>query len=182
MTEATTLVAMTVWKKIVLGTILSVMAISTGARAWMASEPAPKPSNSELSSSLTSDGTEARLPEIFGIPIPGATEPEPEPTALETALPYFSEGSFFALIGFALGYASKKIVKLMLIFLAIFFIGIQAMSFGEILTVDWSKAVDLVNKLVLNLQENETITAVLKDKVPTAGAMFAGYWLGFRKG
>lgn len=178
MTDATTATSMTLWKKIVLGTILSVMVVSMGARAWVASDSASSKSSSELSSGLTSQGGAQTLPEIFGIP--GTAEPEP--TALETALPYLSEGSFFALIGFALGYASKKIVKLMLIFLAIFFLGIQAMSFGGILTVDWSKAVDMLNKLVLNLQENETITEVLKDKVPTAGAMFAGYWLGFRKG
>jgi len=182
MTDVTTTVAMTLWKKIVLGTIVSVMAVSAGARAWMASDPAPKATPSELSSSLTSDGGERTLPEILGIPVPGGTEPVPEPTSLEAALPYLTEGSFFALIGFALGYASKKVVKLMLIFLAIFFVGIQALSFGGVLTVDWSKAVDLLNSLILNLQENETVSEVLKDKVPTAGAMFAGYWLGFRRG
>ncbi len=70
----------------------------------------------------------------------------------------------------------------MLIFLAIFFVGIQALSYGGVLSVDWQKFVDLLNDLILNLKENETLTEVLKDRVPTAGAMMAGYWLGFRRG
>ncbi len=175
-------VPMSLWKKIVLGTILSVMVVSTAARAFVASGGESTKPQSELSSDLKSQGGSVNLPEILGIPGQTEVEPEPEPSSLEAALPYLSEGSFFALIGFALGYASKKIVKLMLIFLAIFFVGIQALSYGGVLSVDWQKFVDLLNDLILNLKENETLTEVLKDRVPTAGAMMAGYWLGFRRG
>ena len=48
--------------------------------------------------------------------------------------------------------------------------------------MDWSRAVSLVNDFVLNLKENETIGQVLKDRIPTAGALVGGYFLGFRKG
>jgi uncharacterized membrane protein (Fun14 family) len=169
------------WNKIVLGTIVSVLVLSMGARALLgSSEPPPGPApRSAQGSAVAPAGL------VAGVPGQGesrAAEPAPEPGALETALPYVSEGSFFALIGFALGYASKKVVKLMLIFLAIFFVAIQALSFGGVLTVDWSRAVELLNNLILNLNENETVGQVLKDKLPTAGALGAGYWLGFRKG
>src|SRR5262245_16846786 len=51
-----------------------------------------------------------------------------EPTPVERALPYVTEGSLFGLIGFALGYASRKFVKLGLIVLALFFVGLQALA------------------------------------------------------
>ena len=171
------------WNKIVLGTIVSVLLLSMGARALLiADEPDPA-KTATTSSALAPSGL---VPGMPGAQAPGEGDTQPvveaEPSAFEIALPYLSEGSFFALIGFALGYASKKIVKLMLIFLAIFFVAIQALSYGGVVTVDWSRAVQLLNDLILNLNENETIGQVLKDKIPTAGALGAGYWLGFRKG
>ena len=66
--------------------------------------------------------------------------------------------------------------------LAVFFAGLQALSWSGVVTVDWGKAVDLANDLILNLKENETFTEVLKDRVPTVGALVAGYLLGFRRG
>lgn len=101
---------------------------------------------------------------------------------LADMLPYFTEGSFFAMIGFALGYASRKIVKLLLIVVAGFFLLVQGLSYADVVSVDWQKMIDLVNGWVLNLKENDTIGEVLKDKIPTAGALTAGYVLGFRKG
>ncbi len=98
------------------------------------------------------------------------------------SLPFVTEASFFGLIGFALGYFSRKVVKLMLILLAILFIALQVLSYIDVVTIDWQKLIDVVNGLILNLKENYSISAVLKDRVPTAGALVAGYFLGFRKG
>lgn len=112
----------------------------------------------------------------------GTAAAEEEPGAIEGWLPLLTEGSFFALIGFALGYATRKIVKVLLIFVAIFFIGIQALAYADVMTVDWGKALELINRLVLNLREDQPITEVLIAKVPTAGSLIAGYFLGFRRG
>ncbi len=109
-------------------------------------------------------------------------ESSPESSPVADALPYVTEGSFFAMIGFALGYASRKVLKLLMIVAAGFFLVLQGMSYADVVTVDWGKAVDLVNDLVLNLKENDTIGQVLKDRIPTAGALVTGYVLGFRKG
>lgn len=173
------------WNKIVLGAIVSVLLLSMGARALLTEDAPAQTQSPSTSSALAPSGFVPGLP---GSQSPGgesgveAQAADAEPGAFEVALPYLSEGSFFALIGFALGYASKKVVKLMLIFLAIFFVAIQALSYGGVVTVDWSRALQLINDLILNLNENETIGQVLKDKIPTAGAMGVGYWLGFRKG
>ncbi|MFH0947276.1 MAG: FUN14 domain-containing protein [Planctomycetota bacterium] len=105
-----------------------------------------------------------------------------EQTTASEVMPYVTEGSFFALIGFALGYLSRKVVKLGLILLAVLFLAVQGLSYAEVVSVDWDRALQLVNDLVLNLKENQTVTEVLKDRLPSAGGLVAGYALGFRKG
>jgi uncharacterized membrane protein (Fun14 family) len=52
----------------------------------------------------------------------------------------------------------------------------------EVVSVDWSRALDLFNDFVLNLKENQGLGEIIQDRIPTAGALLAGYWLGFRKG
>ena len=98
------------------------------------------------------------------------------------SLPFFTEASFFGLVGFALGYFSRKVVKLMLIFIALIFVAIQGLSYGGVITVDWSRLIEIVNGFILNLKQNDTISEVLRDRIPTAGALVAGYAFGFRKG
>lgn len=105
-----------------------------------------------------------------------------EPSTAETLLPYVTEGSFFALIGFALGYASKKVLKLGLIVLAVFFVALQGLSYLDVITIDWKRAIDVVNDLILNLNENRTVLDFVKDRVPTLGGFGVGYLLGFRRG
>ncbi len=106
----------------------------------------------------------------------------PSGDALAEALPYLTEGSFFALIGFGVGYLGRKVLKLLLIFAAILFLAVQGLAYLEIATVDWSKALDVVNGVILNVQEGETWQEVLKHKLPSAGALMVGFALGFRKG
>lgn len=105
-----------------------------------------------------------------------------EQSTASDVMPYVTEGSFFALIGFALGYLSRKVVKIGLILLALMFLAVQGLSYAEVVSVDWDRALGLVNDLVLNLKENQTVTDVLKDRLPSAGGLVGGYALGFRKG
>ncbi len=109
------------------------------------------------------------------------SKPEKE-SFMSKSLPFVTEASFFGLIGFALGYFSKKVVKLMLIFIAILFMVLQGLSYLDVLTMDWQKLIDVVNDLILNLKQNDSISAVLQDRIPTAGALVTGYFLGFRRG
>ncbi|MFT7617386.1 MAG: putative membrane protein (Fun14 family) [Planctomycetota bacterium] len=110
------------------------------------------------------------------------TETDNTDSFIAKSLPFVTEASFFGLLGFALGYFSKKVVKLMMIFIAILFIAMQVFSYIEVVQIDWQKLIDVVNGMILNLKENDSISAVLKDRIPTAGALVAGYFVGFRKG
>jgi uncharacterized membrane protein (Fun14 family) len=101
----------------------------------------------------------------------------------DSLLPYLTEGSFFGIIGFALGFTSRKIVKLMLILIALVFAAVQGLAFaGVVSSVDWGKGLKLANDLVFNLNEHESWIEFLKAKIPSAGAFMGGFLLGFRKG
>jgi len=115
--------------------------------------------------------------------VDGTKSAEPEPaTPLERALPYLTEGSFFGLIGFALGYASRKFVKVALILLAFFFVALQALVWTGTVSVDWSGLLGKLNALLFNLRENESMTQFLTRRIPSAGGMLAGYLIGFHRG
>ena len=112
---------------------------------------------------------------------PGGQPAEP-PSGVERALPYVTESSFFGLIGFALGYASRKFVKVGLILLALFFVGLQALVWTGNVSVDWGGLVGKLNALLFNLKENESVTQFLARRVPSGAGLLAGYVFGFQRG
>jgi len=73
-------------------------------------------------------------------------------------------------------------VRATLIVLALFFVALQALSYGGYVAVDWGGAIEALNDLVLNLKENETLSQFLLDRVPTTGAFATGCMLGFKRG
>lgn len=195
--------------KIALGALVALLLLCVGARAVLgggeSAESLPASANQPMSAAgaSLSDGSSldgaATQGFIEGLPPSGSGSlPTPEGSStgpagaaaaaedggggLEALLPYFTEGTFFALIGFALGYASKKVVKVGLIFVAIFFAALQGMVYAGVADVDWGAAIELLNDLILNIQEGQTFSEILKAKIPTAGGLTAGYLLGFRRG
>jgi uncharacterized membrane protein (Fun14 family) len=112
----------------------------------------------------------------------GETQPAEPASGLERALPYVTESSFFGLIGFALGYASRKFIKVGLILIALFFIGLQALVWTGAVAVDWGSLVGKLNALIFNLKQDQTVTQFLTQRIPSAGGLVAGYLLGFQRG
>lgn len=115
---------------------------------------------------------------------PGAGQQpvQEEPGSLEKALPYITEASFFAMIGFALGFAAKKFMKLGLILLALCFVGLQVLAYTGVVSVDWGRAVDLLNRFVLNLKEDQSITEALTARIPSGGALLGAFFIGLKAG
>ncbi|MBK7876087.1 MAG: hypothetical protein IPJ77_10085 [Planctomycetes bacterium] len=105
-----------------------------------------------------------------------------EAQGLETYLPYLTEATLFGLIGFALGYASRKLFKVALILIAVAFVVVQLLVWKGWLTVDWLGVRTVLNDWIFNLKENETITRFLTNRVPSAGALLFGWFVGFRRG
>lgn len=133
--------------------------------------------------SPSSSATETALePSNYLASTRSPAEEPPSSSVFEDALPYVTEGSLFALIGFALGYTTRKIFKIGLIVLAVAFIAIQALTYAKVASVDWGGLVDWLNRAVLNLKENDTVTQFVTRRVPSTGALLAGAALGFKRG
>jgi uncharacterized membrane protein (Fun14 family) len=163
-------------QKIVLALLAGVLVVAGAGRALLGGEEEPAASTAPSSELVgRSDFIDIGQPQA---------EPEAEPgQAIEDLLPYFTEASFFGLIGFALGYTSRKVIKLGLILLALVFAAIQGLHMaGVIENVDWGKAIELVNDWILNIKEDQSVTEWLTDKIPSAGALLAGYFIGFKQG
>jgi len=156
------------------GLIAAVFVVSVSARALLG-DHAPEPSPASPPS-----GSAAFAPGIT----PPAGQPAPVESSgtLESLLPVLTEASFFALIGFGLGYAAKKVAKLLLIFLALGFLLVQGLGYADVVSVDWSKLVELLNTWILNIKQDQTITDWLTHSLPTGGALIGGVLLGLRKG
>ncbi len=126
-----------------------------------------------------SDLVPAPLVDTSGSPTPPS---ETLSDRIAEALPYITEGSFAALVGFAIGFTSKKLVKLGLVLLALVAVGLFALSEAGVVVVDWQRGIDLLNGLVLNVKENAPVADQLLARLPSAGGFVAGYVLGYRRG
>jgi uncharacterized membrane protein (Fun14 family) len=171
--------AMGGFQRLLLVATLAVLVLSVAARAYFQTQAGQTPGEAvgNIGASFLSGE-----PAAGGGAPAGPDGAAAEPEGLERYLPLLTEGSFFALIGFGLGYASRKLVKVLLIFLAIFFIGLQGLVYAGVADVDWSKAVAVLNDWILNIRQDEPLTAFLKEKVPSAAALLGGYLVGFRRG
>lgn len=155
------------WQKTVLLLLVFALAGSIALRAARGPSAGGEPSSPGNARSL--------------VAAPGEQAAEDAP-ALERALPWITEGSLFALIGFALGYATRKVFKLALLVIAVAFLAVQALVHFGVLEVGWGGVVDALNRVVLNLKADESVTGFLTRRVPSAGALLAGVVIGFRRG
>lgn len=99
---------------------------------------------------------------------------------IETWLPYASEGGLMLLLGLGLGIASRMFVKLALLMVLLFFVGLQYFAYEGLMHVHWGDLATWLEQTVLNSTVGADWVAVLKAKVPAAGATGVGYFLGLR--
>ena len=163
------------WHKAVLGLIVLVLVGSLVARAALGSSEPPPSEGGSLVSPMGGGGSSLVEPG-------SASAASGEAGSIEKLLPFFTEGSFFALIGFALGYTSRKLFKLALIGIAVLFVGVQVLSYAGVADVEWSGVIDGLNRVLFNLKEKQPLTEMLTHRLPSAGSLVAGYLLGFRRG
>lgn len=166
---------MSAYHKVVLALIALVLTGSVALRAWAG---AGSPAGPAAPPGALSTGHGLRADTQSG----GAGASEDPAPAWKAALPAVTEGSFFALIGFALGYTTRKLFKLGLILLALGFVALQVLVHLGAVQVDWSAAVAKLNELVLNVRGSGTAGELLRARVPAAGGMATGYFLGLRRG
>ena len=100
----------------------------------------------------------------------------------QSILPVVTEASLFGLIGFALGYTTRKVFKLALIGVALAFVVVQVLVARGTIAVDWTGVTSSIQGFVLNLQPDVPIVEFLRTRIPTAIAFVACWFVGFRRG
>ncbi|MBB6098957.1 putative membrane protein (Fun14 family) [Deinobacterium chartae] len=106
-------------------------------------------------------------------------------TAFNLLTPYLGQLSLGAVLGFAAGYAVKKIGKIALLVVGVLFIAVQLLAASGFIEVDWLRIQQAAGPLL----ERERIQSgwssflgVLTNNLPFSGAFLAAFVLGFRAG
>ncbi|MBI2126656.1 MAG: FUN14 domain-containing protein [Thaumarchaeota archaeon] len=89
---------------------------------------------------------------------------------------------FGTVVGFAVGYAAKKIVKLLLIFLGLFFVALQYLSFQGFITINYQKFQQIFEALAGRAMDAPPTPAFITAGIPFYGSFALGFALGFKKG
>jgi uncharacterized membrane protein (Fun14 family) len=96
-------------------------------------------------------------------------------------------------VGMLIGYALKKVVKLVAIVVGLFFVGIAYLQYQQILSINWNKLQDTSQNLLSNLANATTqiplfnvnghdTLAITNLSIPLTGSMSIGCAIGFLKG
>ncbi len=98
-----------------------------------------------------------------------------------TALLFQAGGGL--VLGFAAGYALKKVAKILLLALGVFTVGLVILAYYGIIAVNWDKLALLVEKALREAQATTySIQSFVIASIPFAGAFTAGFILGFKYG
>ena len=109
-------------------------------------------------------------------------EPEKAPTTMEKALPFVTESALAMLLGLGLGMATRMVVKLLVLGLVVFFVVLQYLAFKGVVAVDWSALGTWLRDFVMNVGGSEGVGSFVKHRLPAAGSLLTGYYLGLRRG
>jgi uncharacterized membrane protein (Fun14 family) len=89
---------------------------------------------------------------------------------------------FGTVVGIAVGYAAKKVAKFLLIFLGIFFVALQYLSFQGFITMNYQKFQQAFEALIGRATDAPSIPSFITAGVPFYGSFALGFALGFKKG
>lgn len=102
-------------------------------------------------------------------------------------------GGFF--IGIIIGYALKKVVKIVALVVGLFFAGLAYLQYQQIVNIDWNKlqplsqnaAITVLNASkyipgLTNVSGHTTNLTISDFGIPLTGSMAVGFTLGFVRG
>lgn len=91
--------------------------------------------------------------------------------------------------GFLVGYAIKKVIKIVLIIAGLMIVAFVALGYQQYVSVDWSKIQEAGSGLVGNVSNStlpgteQSVSSVMAAfGIPLVGSLAAGFILGFIKG
>jgi len=108
-----------------------------------------------------------------------------EPTSILASV------GFGGVAGFLIGYAIKKVMKLMLVLIGLFFSALAYLWHQEIITIHWDRFVASSEGTLQGLQNatgtipsaaDQTVSALANIGIPLTGSFAAAFAFGFMKG
>lgn len=118
---------------------------------------------------------------------PGGTTGEPgdagESAGAGNLSPAFLRLGFGFFVGFAIGYALRSFLKLVLVFVGIQLIALFGLSYVEWVTVNWAAMNAFFDGFVERVQQEAgAFQTFVTGSLPTAGLASLGLYTGFRRG
>jgi uncharacterized membrane protein (Fun14 family) len=95
-------------------------------------------------------------------------------------------GGFFG--GLLLGYAIKKVVKIIAVIVGLFIAGLAYLQYQQIAAFDWNRIEVMASTAVgdittyLSNSQDAAVLAMSNFGIPLTGSMSAGFAVGFMKG
>ncbi len=180
------------WRKRLVIVVIFLIVSSIAVRVAMGS-PSKKATETQASSrtggdneaglptsNLNPGGTTDLVPDVKGAKPP--VDDQIEESTTRKVLPFVTEGGIAMLLGLALGIASRAFAKIALIGVALVFVAIQYLAYKGMLTVDWGAMGVWIKNFVLNISGDNGIGKIVQHKLPSAGSMGMGYYLGLKRG
>ena len=98
-------------------------------------------------------------------------------------LPIAMSASGGFVVGFIVGYAVKKALKVMIVLIGLFIVGIIFLGYYGVVTVNYNKLEVLAKDMVMLISSNSgKFVNWMTVDIPFSGSMLAGLVLGFKKG
>ena len=94
-------------------------------------------------------------------------------------------GGFFG--GLHLGYAIKKVIKLIAIIAGLFIAGLAYLQYQQVASIDWNRievlATEVLGNIPVQISNNQDATALLMGNfsIPLTSSISAGFAVGFKK-
>lgn len=88
-----------------------------------------------------------------------------------------------AITGFIVGYALKKLMKILIVIVGMFLLLLAYLQWSGIIKVDYATLIGKIENATKSIiGESTPIVSVITANIPFAGSFMAGFYIGLKKG
>jgi uncharacterized membrane protein (Fun14 family) len=103
--------------------------------------------------------------------------------SFETLTPLAAQLGFGGLSGLVVGYAFKKLLKILVVLVGLFFVALMYLAYVDFIEINYDKISRAFQGLISSLQTGDfTLPTFITSNVPFAGSFVVGFGIGFKMG